>query len=1136
MSWGAGIPIPPRDASAGSHGDARSPMLASIVTSGANKDLVPTQPAAPSPADATRTSETLAAAEHTPASVPSARHVAPTQVRDPDRYQIMGEHGRGGLGRVSRAHDRELGRDVAIKELLSRGHVGEVRFLREALITARLEHPGIVPVYEAGRWPDGTPFYAMKLVSGRPLRDLIAERTTVDERLGLLHHVIAVADAIAYAHDHNIIHRDLKPANVIVGEFGETIVIDWGLAKDLTATETSATSGAPLPTTRDDDLTSAGSILGTPAYMAPEQGRGEHVDQRADVFAIGAMLCELCMLQKVPPTETRQRHRMLRRAGIDKDLATIIDKALDPDPKHRYPDAGALAADLKAFKSGTRIAARSYSLFAMLAHWTRRHRTLALSVTAAIALAVAGSVLYVQNIAAERDRADTALQRAEATAHALTLEHDELTLKHAQLLLTTDPSAALDALATYHGSNHDRVNQLRAEATGLGAALLRATPHNDNIRWAEGNADGTIVSLSIDGTISRTSPDQTSVVLARGVSPRGRLAYAPARGLLAYACDPADLCMWDTLHGTRIPIAEEFHGWQLAGIAFSPDGSQLALISYTGVLRVFDVTAPARPVERLHINTDTGVAVLFVDEEVIAVATPSGLKFVRMNRSTQSLLLPDPFLWDARAADHRMVLATMRGEGLLVDVSPVHITNRITLCHDAVSGLKFLPDQRTVAYSCEEGTVATWDLQTGIITPLTHLEGHADMIAVSTAGDYLVAAGGDGTFTAIDLHTNLVTSYKGHRSRLSIISPPTREYPFLISGDVRGALRVWPLPTRFAWVAADVHTRFTSASFDKEGAIIASTFKPELNIYSPSTGIRSIRPHISNATYVQLSANGATFVTYGSGELIEIWSSLTMTRKKVVDTHHGAVARVEFVDNTDDFITAGRDGRLIQWTPAGDQKLLASFDQPIAGFVLARATRSAVISTSDGGLWRSGDDGQTLQLRPGGIQVTRMLTFPDATSVCIGYANGDVFIIDTKSWRQTLLLHASEAVRDIAVTNDGRTIAVAANDDTIHVGARSGDAWTDPKPSWVALTARARKIALAPDGLLVAICTDGTVRLYSSAHRTWLCVSTGTWDLSLVAVSGDGKAAAGFDSDGRIIWIDLELVRGKIDKQYSPKK
>jgi serine/threonine protein kinase len=388
------------------------------------------------------------------------------QLRDQDRYDILGEHGRGGLGRVARAHDRELGRDIAIKELISRGPVNEVRFLREALITARLEHPGIVPVYEAGRWADGTPFYAMKLVSGRPLRDLIAERKTVDERIHLLHHVIAVADAIAYAHGRNIIHRDLKPANVIVGEFGETVVIDWGLAKDLSVAEESAVGGGPFRASHDDGLTSAGTVLGTAAYMAPEQARGEPVDQRADVFAIGAMLWELCSLHKLPPNFSGQRRHILRQAGIDPDLITIIEKAVDPDPARRYLNASALAADLKAFKAGARIAARRYSVWAVLMHWARRRRAAALSIAAGLALTIGGTTLYIWSVTAERDRADMsegAARRANAAAKA---SFDELTLKHAQLLLTTDPSTAVDIVANYHGSDLDRAAQIRAEASG----------------------------------------------------------------------------------------------------------------------------------------------------------------------------------------------------------------------------------------------------------------------------------------------------------------------------------------------------------------------------------------------------------------------------------------------------------------------------------------------------------------------------------------------------------------------------------------------------------------------------------------------------------------------------------------------
>jgi serine/threonine protein kinase len=231
--------------------------------------------------------------------------------RDHRRYEFIEEHGRGGLGRVMRTRDLDLGREVAIKEILDSGGMAEARFVREAMITARLEHPGIVPVHDAGRWPDGTPFYAMKLVSGRPLKDLLREANSLEDRLALLPHLIAVADAIAYAHDREIIHRDLKPSNIIVGDFGETVVIDWGLAKDLKNSDKEhSTSGLCQPS-EDSTLTMAGAVIGTPAYMPPEQARGEDVGASADVYALGAILYHL--LSGRPPYKGDHLAKLLRR-------------------------------------------------------------------------------------------------------------------------------------------------------------------------------------------------------------------------------------------------------------------------------------------------------------------------------------------------------------------------------------------------------------------------------------------------------------------------------------------------------------------------------------------------------------------------------------------------------------------------------------------------------------------------------------------------------------------------------------------------------------------------------------------------------------------------------------------------------
>ena len=226
-----------------------------------------------------------------------------------ENYVVSGEVGRGGLGRVLKAYDLRLDRRVALKEALSGSAYAHARFQREARLTARLQHPSIVPIYETGKRGDGTPYYAMKLIAGEPLSRIIAGTQSLEERLALLRHVLAIAEAMAYAHERGIIHRDLKPANVVVGAFGETMVIDWGIAKDLSEKSESGTSEVshtdcaargPRPivagfadtllfeaTPSDGFVTREGGIVGTPAYMSPEQRAGGPVDARTDVFSLG---------------------------------------------------------------------------------------------------------------------------------------------------------------------------------------------------------------------------------------------------------------------------------------------------------------------------------------------------------------------------------------------------------------------------------------------------------------------------------------------------------------------------------------------------------------------------------------------------------------------------------------------------------------------------------------------------------------------------------------------------------------------------------------------------------------------------------------------------------------------------------
>jgi serine/threonine protein kinase len=359
---------------------------------------------------------------------PKAKPSAPS---DHERYRPIREIARGGMGRVIEAFDTQLGRTVALKEILDEHHDARARFDREVEITARLEHPSIVPLYDAGRNATGMPFYVMRKVGGDPLDVLIGNASNLDQRLRLLPHVLALADAVAHAHARGVIHRDLKPSNVLVGELGETVVIDWGLAKLI------GESDQPMPETSASDSlhTRAGTVFGTPGFMPPEQLRGELVDERADVYALGGCLFHVLAGERPPETTPAS----FAIAGAPPELLTIIRKAMAPEREQRYLDAGGFSEDLRRFLGGQLVAAHHYPVHARIARWLRRHRTLVAVISLALVVSIAGGVWAVRRILAEQALTEEALAREQQRA-------DDLLVLQASTYLETNPTLAAASL------------------------------------------------------------------------------------------------------------------------------------------------------------------------------------------------------------------------------------------------------------------------------------------------------------------------------------------------------------------------------------------------------------------------------------------------------------------------------------------------------------------------------------------------------------------------------------------------------------------------------------------------------------------------------------------------------------------
>jgi serine/threonine protein kinase len=266
------------------------------------------------------------------------------------KYKLVAPLGQGGMGSVFVAEDTVLKRKVALKVLRVHDQQGELvrRMNEEAQIAARLEHPGIIPVHDLGTLPDGRVFYVTKLVQGKRLDEFAAKTDSLSERLRVF---LKICDAVAYAHSKNVLHRDLKPANIMVGEFGEVLILDWGTARDI------------------ENESAHTKYHGTPGYMSPEQQSGDALDARADVFALGATLFHL--VTRSDPADGISREHL---RALPNPLAAMIRKATAASKENRYESVRNLAGDVERFLDGEPVEAYSESPLEKAARLLSKHR------------------------------------------------------------------------------------------------------------------------------------------------------------------------------------------------------------------------------------------------------------------------------------------------------------------------------------------------------------------------------------------------------------------------------------------------------------------------------------------------------------------------------------------------------------------------------------------------------------------------------------------------------------------------------------------------------------------------------------------------------------------------------------------
>ena len=728
------------------------------------------------------------------------------------KYLVAGEVGHGGMGVILNAFDTDIKRDVAMKVITSGWHDSREyteRFIKEAQVQGQLEHPNICPVHELGVHSDGRIYFTMKMVKGYSLAQMIKQdrdnkKSQNPKRLTeILNVFLKICDGMAFAHSRDIIHRDLKPDNIMVGDFGEVYVMDWGLAKIVGIEDDDCQSGLVIDNRggeSDTMKTITGSVVGTPAYMPPEQAAGlvEKMDQRSDIYSLGALLYELLALE--PPYPEKNAWEVLSKIqnemppppssieltkAISPELDSIVMKCLEKDRVKRYQTVQELKHEIELFLSGRPIGAMNYSPWQVFAKWVSRNKVLSTAFAAVLLVIVSAATIAYLNMSRSWKNEQQARLRAE-----------ENTRVAINALSETERQKGIADEQRTRAEEQRKVAEERQKEAELSALKSRL---NLAMTREEKREIGEAVSLYkeikqdmitkrlpafpfIDLAIWRAEYNQGQVIrnlaTLKGSNASFRcVTFSPDSRLLAVGCDNSTIQLWEQATGKKI---HEIKGSPLSvfSLAFSPDGTYLAAGYGDATLRIWRCAdwkqyaslndtslekswkAHTQGIEDLDFSPDS-THLVSVADEIVKLWNIKEKKLVRKFwghlRSAQSVdFSPDGTQLISSGKDHSIHLWNVE-TGTLERILYKHI--------DRVKGVAYSPDGNLVASAGDDTVVKIWSVKED--REVATLQGHettVETIAFSPDGKILATGGQDFMVRFWDVERKVeLATFKDHR-------------------------------------------------------------------------------------------------------------------------------------------------------------------------------------------------------------------------------------------------------------------------------------------------------------------------------------------------------------------------------------
>jgi WD40 repeat protein len=1045
-------------------------------------------------------------------------------------YEVLEEIAHGGMGVVFRARQVSLNRPVALKMILAgrlAGRAALERFQLEATAAAQLDHPHIVPIYEVGV-DGGQHFFSMRLIEGGSLADHLA--TYQNDPRATAELIEKVARAVHHAHQRGVLHRDLKPGNILLDTRGEPHVSDFGLAK---WSESQA------------DLTLSDTCLGTPSYMAPEQARGaKSITTAADVYSLGAILYQV--LTGVPPFSGPAPAQILRqvledepaaprslRPNVSRDLETICLKCLRKEPQLRYASAEALADDLRRFRLGEPIEARTVGRIERLWSWCKRKPALAAASGTAITAVVAALViLSVAVYSVSRAR------KSEQRAFAKTILESGNTkfaagdAAQGELLMAAGLDRAISSGAT-------DVEQSLRQQMGVWEQFVHplrcVVDHGSDVQSVAISADGkTIITGGNDqARVWNVATGQPLVPPLRHVGPILSVALDPTGTRAVTGSEDGIAIEWDLSTGRAIGEPMK-HVGVLRVVTFSPDGLSIATVSADNKARVWDarVWDASNATLRQTFDSDSPLTSIdfCLDNHSVVTGTENG--------TVQ--------LWDMKTGKPADAPLTV-GEGERVrsarvgldgDVIAVTPTGARRWKSHAADGQKIpIPEGTHAVALCrtnlmliggDDKSARLWDLGAGQrIGPPIHHPSAVRAAAISAGGKWLVTGCLDGTARVwqVARGETETSPLVANGKILALAVRPGGEVA--VTGDVSGSAIAWNLGlgTR-AFVLPHDRSSVTSVVFGPGGTTLMTGSQDGRGwLWNGETGQALPPPlvHGSNASVdvVAMSPDGRRAVTGGNDNIAHLWDPASTQPVGLPMQHDGAITAASFRRDSWNVLTASRDGSARLWDaqtgrPIGepmlhDEVVWTAIFSPAGGY-LATASEDRMVRLWDD---RTGEPiGKPLLHEDA---VLALAFNPQGTTMATACRNGSVCLWDMRGMPTTAprLLHGGikhdGTVGAIAFSPSGRLLLAGGSDNT----AQLWDVATaDPVGPPLRHAKEVVAVAFDPsEHLALTASADGTLRLWPIA------ASAGTAnDVMLRAEVTTGRAT---DASGTPRWLSV---------------